>query len=354
MAPGPDKQKKPNREPTVTRAHDTRLRRPPHLLSRTLSRTLLAPVAGAFIILGVIVSCGGSDSPRGSGAAGDGTIEFDGALAMANVERQVAFGARVPGTSAHVAAGDWLVAESRRLADSVIVQEWVHTTADGARLPMRNIIARFNPGSARRVLYLAHWDSRPRSDRDSDTAKRALPVPGANDGGSGVAILLGVAEALKKAPAPGIGVDLLFVDGEDWGEFGPPMVDVLVGSTWFANHLPEPSYAPMLGVLWDMVGDAEPRFEQETHSLRGAPEVVQRVWTTAQRLGYGAAFSNREYGEISDDHVPLLAKGLRVIDVIDLYFPWHHTTEDTVDKVSQSTLQMVGHVAITLIRDLQD
>jgi len=269
---------------------------------------------------------------------------------MQNVERQVAFGARVPGTPAHVAAGDWLVEEARRLADTVIVQSWTHTTADGKRLPMRNIIARFKPDAERRVLYLAHWDSRPVADRDPDVAKQSSPVPGANDGGSGVAILLGVAEALRKKPADA-GVDLVFVDGEDWGNFDTN-TDVLIGSKYLAENLPDSAYAPMFGVVWDMVGDAEPRFEQESHSLRAAPEVVQRVWSTAQRLGYGSAFSNREYGEITDDHVPLIAKGLRVIDVIDLYFPWHHTTADTPDKVSQQTLQMVGDVAMVVLREL--
>jgi Zn-dependent M28 family amino/carboxypeptidase len=257
----------------------------------------------------------------------------------------------VPGTPAHVAGGDWLLAEARRLADTVIVQSWTHVTKDGKRLPMRNIIARFKPAEPRRVLYLAHWDSRPTADSDAVEQNRSKPTPGANDGGSGVAILLGVAEALKKQPA-NPGVDLLFVDGEDWGAFGPPRVDVLIGSEYFAANLPEPGYSPMFGILFDMVGDAEPRFEQESHSVRAAPEVVQRVWTTAQRLGYGSAFSNREYGEITDDHLPLIAKGMRVIDVIDLYYPYHHTTADTPDKVSQATLQMVGDVAMTVLRDL--
>ena len=275
---------------------------------------------------------------------------FDGATALGFVKSQVEFGPRVPGTPAHRAAGDWLVAQLRQRADTVVVQEWVHTTAEGKRLPMRNILARFRPTESKRVLYVAHWDSRPNADRETDPAKVALGVPGANDGGSGVAILLGVAEALKRAPSA-TGVDLLLVDGEDWGSFDTN-TDVLIGSRYFSEHLPEPGYAPLFGVLFDMVGDASPKFEQESHSIRGAPEVVQRVWSTAQRMGHGAIFSNREYGPITDDHVPLIEKGLRVIDVIDLDYAWHHTTEDTLDKVSMATLQVVGDVAMTLIRDL--
>lgn len=328
--------------------------------SQNASRPLVAPVLitpvpvaamVAALLAGLVVSCGGADSSARSANSARHN-EFDAAAAMANVERQVAFGPRVPGTPAHVAAGDWLVRELSERADTVLVQKWVHTTADGKRLPMRNIIARFKPADPRRVLYLAHWDSRPVADKETDPARRSQAVPGANDGGSGVAILLGVADALHKSP-PGPGVDLLFTDGEDWGDFGTN-TDVLIGSTWFANHLPDSAYAPMFGVLWDMVGDAEPRFEQESHSIRAAPEVVQRVWSTAQRLGYGAAFSNREYDLITDDHVPLIEKGLRVINVIDLHYPWHHTIDDTPDKVSRSTLAMVGEVAMTVLRDLQN
>lgn len=302
-------------------------------------------------VLSLAVACGGADaSARDEGAAPPAAVsEFDGAAAMEYVRRQVAFGPRVPGTASHRAAGDWLVAELRKRADTVLVQEWTHTTADGQRLPMRNILARFRPAEARRVLYLAHWDSRPLADNESDPDKAALPVPGANDGGSGVAILLGVADALKQRPAS-VGVDLLFVDGEDWGSFDTN-TDVLIGSRYFAAHLPSDGYAPLLGVLWDMVGDSVPVFEQEANSLQAAPEVVQRVWATAQRLGHGAAFTNRQGLAITDDHVPLIERGLRVIDVIDLDYAWHHTTEDTADKVSRSTLQLVGDVALAVIRD---
>lgn len=302
----------------------------------------------ASLLTAAAFACGGADASTRDGSAATG--EFDGAAALGYVQKQVAFGPRVPGTAAHRATSDWLVAELRRRADTVIVQEWVHTTADGKRLPMRNILARFRPADAKRVLYLAHWDTRPVSDQESDPALAAQPVPGANDGGSGVAILLGVADALKKS-APAVGVDLLFVDGEDWGSFDTGL-DVLIGSKYFAQHLPDPGYQPMLGVLWDMVGDSIPLFEQEAHSVQAAPEVVQRVWLTAQRLGHGAVFSNRAGLAITDDHVPLIEAGLRVIDVIDLDYPWHHLTSDTPDKVSAKTLGIVGDVAIAVIRGL--
>ncbi len=315
-----------------------------------IHRSLVALGWGALLAFGT--ACGGERADAAGRAAqgADGVREFDGAAALEAVRAQVAFGPRVPGTEAHARAGDWLEAELRRLADTVLVQRWTHTTADGRALPMRNLVARFRPAEGRRVLYLAHWDSRPIADSDPDPAKRREPVPGANDGGSGVAILLGVAEALARR-APEVGVDLLFVDGEDYGDFATD-TDVLIGSRYFAERLPEPGYAPLFGVLWDMVGDEDPVFKQEAFSVRGAPEVVQRVWSTAQRLGHGAVFTNATVLGITDDHVPLLAKGLRVIDVIDLEYPWHHTVDDTLDKVSPRTLQIVGDVAVALIREL--
>jgi len=309
--------------------------------------TGLSPLVS--LLAAATFACGGADAAARDGSAPAGVSEFDAAAALGYVQTQVAFGPRVPGSPGHKAMGDWLVAELRLRADTVIVQEWTHTTAEGARLPMRNVLARFRPTEARRVLYLAHWDTRPRADKETDPALAAQPVPGANDGGSGVAILFGVADALKKSP-PAVGVDLLFVDGEDYGSFDTG-VDVLIGSKYFAEHLPNADYQPMMGVLWDMVGDENPVFEQESYSVQAAPEVVQRVWSTAQRLGHGAVFSNRAGLAITDDHVPLNAAGLRVIDVIDLDYPWHHTTGDTVDKVSAKTLGIVGAVAMALIRD---
>ncbi len=309
---------------------------------RFVLRELVLPVAVAFSLAG----CGGSGADRTAVAP----PEFDGAAAMGYVRAQLAFGARVPGTAAHRAAGDWLVAELRARADTVIVQEWVHTAADGTKLPMRNILARFAPANARRVLYVAHWDTRPFAEKAMTAMGRLEPVPGANDGASGVAILLGVADRLRARPAD-VGVDLLLVDGEDYGSFDTN-TDVLIGSRHFARNLPDSAYAPLFGVVWDMVGDSVPAFLYESHSVRAAPEVVQRVWSTAKRLGHGAAFVPREYGEITDDHLPLIEAGLRVIDVIDLDYPWHHTPEDTEDKVSQRTLQLVGDVAIAVIRGI--
>ncbi len=325
-----------------------------HVPERTVN---LVGLAGrrlvALLSVAAAMGCGGSEAanrPGTAAAAVPHVVEFEGAKAMEYVRAQLAFGARVPGTEAHRLAGDWLVREFGARADTVIQQTWTHTTADGKRLPMRNVLARFNPAATRRVLYVAHWDSRPRSDKASNPSRRSLPVPGANDGASGVAILLALADVLKGNPAA-IGVDLLLVDGEDWGDFDTN-TDVLIGSRYFAKHLPEPGYAPEFGVVWDMVGKPDSRFLYEPYSVRAAPEVVQRVWTTAARIGHGTFFPTRDTFAIMDDHVPLIEVGLKVIDVIDLDFEHHHTPEDTEDKVSQQTLQVVGDVAVAVIRGM--
>lgn len=271
---------------------------------------------------------------------------FDGAQALRWVEHQVAAGPRIPNTPAHRAIGLWLEQELRARADSVEVQEFTHVTEAGDTLHLRNVLARFRPSDPSRVLFLSHWDSRPRADQEEDPSRRAQPVPGANDGASSTAVLLGVADALKRTP-PSVGVDLLFVDGEDYGDFDGP--DVLLGSRYFARHLPA-GYRPLYAVLFDMVGDRDQRFLQEEYSLQGAPEVVERVWTAAEEIGLSRVFRDQRTGGIVDDHVPLLEAGLRAIDVIDMDYPYWHTTADTPDKISARSLENVGKLALYLVR----
>jgi len=254
----------------------------------------------------------------------------------------------VPGTPAAKQAGDWIIRQMGARADTVIVQSFTYTTADGKKLPLRNILARFRPELSERVLYLTHWDSRPISESAATEAERKMPVPGANDGASGVGMFIALADVLKKTK-PNVGVDLLFTDGEDYGKFGPPEVDVLIGAKYFATHLPSPGYNPLYGVLWDMIGDKDLRIPYEMLSFQQAPEVVSRVWQTAADLGHGDVFVQESGGDVTDDHIPLLNVGLRVIDVIDLTYPPHHTPQDTMDKISAKSLAIVGDVATALV-----
>lgn len=299
----------------------------------------------------LMMACGGDKQGSAGGSArATSDVEFDGDAALGYVREQLAFGPRVPGSEGHRNTGDWITRMMRARADSVIEQRWTHVTQKGDSLPMRNILARFRPAATERVLYVTHWDTRPKSDGSGvPKDKRNTPIPGANDGASGVGLFVALGDVLKKVP-PSVGVDLLFVDGEDYGEFGPPDIDVLIGAKYFAGHLPSADYAPLFGVLWDMIGDRDLKIEKEENSLRKAPEVVARVWEKAASLGYGNVFVPTEGLSITDDHIPLLEAKLRVIDVIDLDYPWHHTPDDTIDKVSAKSLKTVGDVAWALVK----
>src|SRR4029077_15472103 len=277
-----------------------------------------------YVVVFVALGCqaragdGGSKSP----------VEFNGRTALTYVQRQMSFGPRIHNKPGHQQEADWLLTELRARADTVIVQEITHRLRNGDVLHLRNFFARFRPEATERVLFLAHWDTRPMADKSANLAQQQLPVPGANDGASGVAVLLGVADALK-ARAPTVGVDLLFVDGEDWGDFADS-TETLLGARYFVAHLP-PGYTTLYAVLFDMVGDKDLQFLQEGYSAARAPEVLQRVWDTAKGLGYEAVFVPRIGEALTDHHVPLQQAGIRAIDVIDFTFPYHHTTDDTID-----------------------
>lgn len=303
---------------------------------------------GAFVaVLAVallLAGCGRERGPR---------TNFSGETALGYVKTQLDFGPRIPGSEAHRRTGDWITQQMRERADTVIEQRWMHVTQSGDTLPMRNILASYSPDATERVLYVTHWDTRPISDDARDPQQRQLPVPGANDGASGVALFIALGDAFRETP-PNVGLDLLFVDGEDYGDFPngaglETKPDVLIGSRYFATHLPSPDYLPLYGVLWDMIGDRDLGIYQEGYSVRRAPEVVQLVWRKAQELNYSRYFIPAPGQYVIDDHVPLLDAGLHVIDVLDIHYPYHHTPQDTFDKVSAGSLQVVGDVALSLV-----
>jgi glutaminyl-peptide cyclotransferase len=211
---------------------------------------------------------------------------------------------------------------------------------------MANVVARFNLKARDRLLFAAHWDTRPIADQDPDPAFRDKPIPGADDGASGVAVLMELANVLSRH-APPIGVDLVFFDGED---YGPD--EMYLGAEHFAANLP-PGYQPLYGILLDMVGDQHPVFLQEASSLQEAPEVVARVWNVAEQMGYGSYFPRQKGMAIEDDHLPLNRAGIRTIDVIDFdYGPdnrYWHTHLDDLQHVAPSGLGVVGSVLLKLV-----
>lgn len=302
----------------------------------TLTPRLLPIAAALALVLG---ACGEEKLPR----------EFDGPSAFRYVERQLEFGYRIPGTEGHRRMAAWLDSMARARADTVIVQRWTHVTTTGDSLPLQNVLARYNPGAEKRILFLAHWDTRPRADgpRSPDST---VAVTGANDGASGVALLLGVMDVLQRAPPPpSLGVDILFTDGEDYGEFVEPYTDVLIGARHYAANQP-PGPKPLYAVLFDLVADKDLQIYQEGNSVTGAPEVVNLVWEAARDLGYGRIFVDTPKHVLTDDHIELQQAGIRAIDVVDFDYPAHHTPFDTIDKVSGESLQIVGDVAVALVR----
>jgi glutaminyl-peptide cyclotransferase len=277
-----------------------------------------------------------------------GSPSFDGNAAMEHVRTQVAFGPRVPGTQGHVAQLDWMLNHLGSYAPVVVADTFEYVTTNGDSLVLTNVMARFAPEETRRVLVLAHWDTRPTADEAADSADWGTPIAGANDGASGTAVLLAMAEMLSDA-APPVGVDLLFVDGED---YGPTVDDMLLGAKRYAETLSEDD-RPVYGLLLDMVGDADPSFPVEGISAQAANVIVQKVWRSAERLGYRAYFPTAVGRDLTDDHVPLIQAGLPTANLIDFtYGPgnaYWHTLEDRVEHVSAATLGMVGAVVTELI-----
>lgn len=290
---------------------------------------------------------------NGAGASGDGSLrseraaaaipEFRADTAFSYLETQVGFGPRVPGSPGHASQLAWMTEFLRARADTVILQPFSHEATDGTGLGMTNVYARFLPELRDRILVVAHWDTRPTADMETDPDRRARPIPGANDGGSGTAVLLELANVLSRNSPP-VGVDLLFVDGED---YGPGERDMYLGAKHFAAT--NPAYRPLYGLLLDMVGDQNPVFPVEGNSRESAPEVVERVWRMAEEMGHGAAFPRRDGGWITDDHVYLNRAGIRTIDIIDFDYAHWHMLSDDLSNVSPRGLGIVGSVVTALI-----
>lgn len=267
---------------------------------------------------------------------------FDGKRAFADLEKQVSFGPRVPGTPAHLQCRDWLVGELEKTADRVEVQTFTQVV-DGKGLRMYNIFGIFNEQASKRVMLCAHWDTRPTADEELEPANRRKPIPGANDGASGVAVLLELARQFR-VKRPEIGVIIAFWDGED---YGPDVQTMLLGSRYFAKNMGK--LRPTYGILLDMVGDKDLQIYKEANSVYAAPDLVEKVWRAAGELDYRNYFPNSIKYTITDDHVPLIEAGVPCIDLIDFDYPYWHTLQDTVDKCSPSSLQVVGEVVAAVV-----
>lgn len=305
---------------------------------RPLSRPLVLSLALACLAAG---SCSEPGEP-------------DGARALERVRTQLAFGPRVPGTPAHTAMRAWLATELERLGARLERQAFTDTVA-GRAWALENLIARFSPAGhprgarvGRRIALVAHFDSRPWCDEDPDPAKRAEPVPGANDGASGVAVLLEVAELLSTR-APAVGVDLVFVDGEDFGRPANPD-EYCRGSRRYASLLPPAGdpRRPGAAFVFDLVGDRDLGIWDEGNSAARATNLVALVHEAARATG-ARHFHRGVRHTLIDDHVPLLDAGVPAVDIIDFDYPYWHTLADTADKVSPDSLERVGRTVEALL-----
>ncbi len=306
-------------------------------------------------VLAVVALAGCADGGAEQASAGSSPVAesfqrqapaFDADSAFALLERQVGFGPRVPGTAGHAAQLEWMTSYLEARADTVVLQTFEHTYPDGNHAELTNVFARFRPDDPDRVLLLAHWDTRPTADYESDPARQDEPIPGANDGASGTAVLMRMADVLFRHSPP-IGVDLLLTDGED---YAPD--HMYLGAEYFAANLPA-GYSPFYGILVDMVADRSPRYPKEGYSVEQAPDVVARVWRMAERLGYRQYFPDERGISITDDHLALDRAGIPTIDIIDFdYGPgnvYWHTLEDDMANVSPTGLGVVGEVLLELI-----
>jgi glutaminyl-peptide cyclotransferase len=281
--------------------------------------------------------------------------DFNQEQAFEYLLEQTRFGPRNPGSSGHQQCLQYLTFELQKYADAVSQQNFRHTGYDGRSYEMTNIVASFNLEATNRILLGAHWDTRPRAERDPDPSKRSEPILGANDGASGVAVLLELARLFKNHPPP-IGVDIILFDGEDYGKEGD-LDQYALGAKYFARNLP-PGFRPRFGIVIDMVGDKEARFPRELSSMQYAPWLVDIIWNTARNLNIHQ-FEDRRGTSVYDDHIPLNEAGIPTVVIIDSELigydgpdrrrRYWHTTLDTPDQCTPESLGAVGKVLTEII-----
>ena len=325
-----------------------------------------------IVSLVLLASCG-EKQPSGQSKQKNETKKsvtvpkFNADSAYQFVAMQTQFGPRVPETPAHAACADWLTAKLTAFADTVFVQEFRTRLYNGNGIDGKNIVGVFHPEAKKRIVLCAHWDSRPYADHDPDAANSRKPIDGANDGASGVGVLLECARLFKLQELPAnLGVDIVLFDLEDYGphtEEAEKYYDDetnywALGSQYWAKHPHIYGYKAYFGILLDMVGGSNPNFPKEYFSQGYAAWVSNKVWRKAFDLGYRPFFSNELGAVVSDDHVPMnQLAGIPTIDIIDLNpnssnecFPevWH-TLNDNLEHIDKTTLGMVGDVLVHVV-----
>ncbi len=292
-------------------------------------------------------------------------VAFNADSAYASVEKQCSFGARVPNTPAHEQCRAYIVAAFKALGLEVTEQKADLKCWDGTTYHSTNIIAAYRPELTDRIVIAAHWDSRPWADQDPDSTLHRQPVMAANDGASGVAVMVEVARHLKELN-PNVGIDFVCFDSEDcgkpyWADDQEPQdgSDWCLGSAYWAAHPHKAGYKARFGILLDMVGGQDARFAYEGVSMRYARDVMVQLWDAATRAGADQLFQPVEGGYAQDDHVPMNeVAGIPTVDVIPFVEGEHtfgvtwHTTSDTPQNISKETLRGVGQTLIQFLSEL--
>jgi peptidase M28-like protein len=286
--------------------------------------------------------------------------EFSGERALELVAKQLEFGPRAPNSEAHANCRAYFESFFTSNGAKLTMQDFSLPAYEGERLQLTNVIARFSPESKIRIILAAHWDSRPRADMESNEDDKSKAIPGANDGASGVAVLMHMAEIFARTPPP-IGVDIILFDGEDYGREGDEAMYCL-GAKYFSSSVP-PEYDAQFGILLDLVGDKDAQFYREEYSQQLAGDIVDLMWNNAKSLGLNE-FVDWSGGAILDDHVSLnLSAGIKTINIIDIDLIGHkstnerrkywHTLDDTIDNLSAETLGNVGKLLCYTIYGLR-
>lgn len=320
----------------------------------------------ALLVAAAFVSgCTEETTPSGGGGSTSGGTtttpepfkaiapDFNADSAFVYIEKQLAFGPRIPNTAGHAAAAAWFVEKFREFGAEVTVQAAQVTAWDKTIFNIQNIIANYNPAADKRIIVSAHWDSRPFADKDP--VQPMAPVPAANDGGSGVAVILEMARQMGQK-APDAGIDFILWDAEDYGQY---QIDKswCLGSQYWAKNRHKAGYRAQYGINLDMVGASNAHFVKDGYSLQYAKPQVDRVWSMAYQLGYGAYFPlvNLDFASVDDHYYIMEMAGIPMVEIIDRnmqtgeFFPhWHKTTDD-INQIDKATLKATGQTVMEVL-----
>lgn len=324
-------------------------------------------VAGVILLVAGLMTCGckkpGSVNPVATNIEANSitpSVKFDGDTAFMYIKTQLDYGPRVPGSEGNALCRDFIVNTlAAHGASDIKIQHGEVTAFTDEVLPIANIMGSYNPEAKDRILLVAHYDTRPWGDSDDSEENRMKPIPGANDGGSGVAVLLEIARHLN-IEKPEIGVDLLFVDAEDYGQasgFSSHDDSWCLGTQYWVKNMPYASDSlPMYGILLDMVGGMDAQFHREYFSDRYASRIVDKIWSIANRSGFGEQFVNKTGGSVVDDHIFLSEAGIPTVDIIEsknsvtgTFPPTWHTASDDLRHIDKESLVAAGQTVLNTI-----